>query len=474
MFWEGAEKRKCNRIRSKILLRYHQIIEGQKNSPTFLKSFTKNISAEGLSFETEEVMTLGTEIQIYFFLPGLNNEICARGKIIHLEELNSDPAKYLLGVWFKELKGEDKKKLKKRIEMMDLLSLLQSALEKNASDLHLTYGQPPILRIQGRLHPLIMEKLGQDDLRTMIYNILTEEQIHTFEKWKELDFAFSPNPLVRFRANIHLQRGNVEAVFRTIMPIIRSIPELGLPSVMADLAGKRKGIVIIAGPTGSGKTTTLAAMVDMINHEREAVVICLENPIEYLHTNIKSIVKQREIGTDTLSFSQALRCSLRQDPDVILIGELQDSETVSTAITAAETGHLVLTSMHAPDCVQVLDRLIGMFPSHQRGQISMQLSNCLQGIVAQALLPCKNSPSRVVATETLIVTDAARSIIRENNTIQLRTIIETGGKYKMHTMEDSVGKLFNREIVSRETAKEFCRELDYIPEYAGLEDYIEK
>ncbi|MCL6582359.1 MAG: PilT/PilU family type 4a pilus ATPase [bacterium] len=464
MLWEGPENRRSTRIRSKIFVRYHRLIDSSMPLE-YRKSFIRNINAFGLLLEADEVLPIGSEIKLLFTLPGLGKEIMAIGRVVHLEELDFN-TRYQVGVAFQKLEGVDQEEIKKRIEMMDILHLLHLAHENKASDLHLTYGRPPILRVFGRLQPLDMEELGSEELQTLIYSILTEEQIRRFEKWKELDFAFSPNPHIRFRVNVHLQRGNVEAVFRTIRPDIRSIAELGLPSVVADLAEKRKGIVIIAGPTGSGKTTTLAAMVDKINREREAVIICLENPIECLHTNIKSIVKQREIGTDTISFSTALRYALRQDPDVILIGELQDAESASVAITAAETGHLVLTSMHAPDCVQVLDRLIGMFPSHQRNQISMQLSNCLLGIVAQALLPRKSGEDRVVATEALIVTEAARSIIRENNTVQLRSIIETGGRYKMHTMQDSVRKLYNRGIISLEVAKEFCTDLDMLAEYA--------
>lgn len=464
MFWEGPENRKSTRIRSKVFVRYHRIIDNQM-PPEFRKCFTKDISASGLLLETDELLPVGSEVKLLFTLPGLGKEITAWGRIVHVEELDFN-ARYRIGLSFQKLEGIDEGEIQKRIEMMDILRLLHLAHENNASDLHLTYGRPPILRVFGRLQPLDMEELGSEDLQSLIYSILNEEQIHRFEKWKELDFAFSPNPHVRFRVNVHFQRGNVEAVFRTIRPDIRSIAELGLPSVVADLAEKRKGIVIIAGPTGSGKTTTMAAMVDKINREREAVIICLENPIECLHKNVKSIVKQREIGTDTISFSMALRCALRQDPDVILIGELQDAESASVAITAAETGHLVLTSMHAPDCVQVLDRLVGMFPSHQRTQISMQLSNCLLGIVAQALLPRKQGNEQVVATEALIITEAARSIIRENNTVQLRSIIETGGRYKMHTMQDSVRKLYSRDIIPMEAAREFCSDLDLLPEYA--------
>jgi twitching motility protein PilT len=465
MFWEGPENRKSTRIRSKIFVRYHRITDDQ-TPPEFRKAFTRNISASGLLLETEEMLTLGTEIKLFFTLPGLGREIAAQGRVVHIKEVDFN-ARYHVGLSFQKLEGADQEEIKKRIEMMDIMRLLQLAIDYKASDLHLTYGCPPILRVFGRLQSLDMEALGHEDLQAIIYSILTEEQVRRFEKWKELDFGFSPNPLVRFRVNIHRQRGNVEAVFRTIMPTIRSISELNLPPIVSDLAEKRKGIIIIAGPTGSGKTTTMAAMVDKINREREAVIICLEDPIECVHQNIKSIVKQREIGSDTISFSMALRCSLRQDPDVILIGELQDAETASVAITAAETGHLVLTSMHAPDCVQVLDRLVGMFPSHQRKQVSMQLSNCLQGIIAQALVPCKREEDRVVATEALIITEAARSIIRENNTIQLRSIIETGGKYKMHTMQDSIRKLYSRGIISKSAAREVCHDLEFMPEYTG-------
>ncbi|MEW5801804.1 MAG: PilT/PilU family type 4a pilus ATPase [bacterium] len=465
MFWEGPENRKSTRIRTKIFVRYQQIADDHDQTAfEFRKSFTRNISTSGILLETEEMFPLGTQLRLIFTLPGLGRELTAQGRVIHIEEEDFN-VRYLVGLSFLKLEGADQEEIQKRIEMMDILRLLQAAHEYKASDLHLTYGCPPILRVFGRLQPLDMEALGHDDLQALIYSILTEEQIRRFEKWKELDFAFSPTPLVRFRVNIHRQRGNVEAVFRTIMPTIRSISELNLPGVAADLAERRKGIIIVAGPTGSGKTTTLAAMVDKINREREAVIICLEDPIECIHKNIKSIVKQREIGSDTVSFSMAVRCSLRQDPDVILIGELLDAETASVAITAAETGHLVLTSMHAPDCVQVLDRLVGMFPSHQRKQVSMQLSNCLQGIIAQALLPCVRGEDRVVATEALIITEAARSIIRENNTIQLRSIIETGSRYKMHTMQDSVRKLYKRGIISRSTAREFCQDLDLMPEY---------
>ena len=246
------------------------------------------------------MISLGQRLKIFLNIPGIDNEIVILGKVARIEEIHFG-RNYYIGIKFEQIDGADRQRIKRIIEMMDIIRLLNLAHSENASDLHLTYGRPPILRISGRLVPLDMEPLFKDDLKAMIYSILTEEQIRRFEKHKELDFAFSPDPEKRFRVNIHVQRGNVEAAFRTIMPGIRSIEELGLPKVISDLALNRKGIVIIAGPTGSGKTTTLAAMIDLINSERESVIICLEDPIEYVHQNKKSIIKQR-FGKSLLRF----------------------------------------------------------------------------------------------------------------------------------------------------------------------------
>ncbi|MGA1792277.1 MAG: PilT/PilU family type 4a pilus ATPase [bacterium] len=450
--------REAIRVKSRIPLRYHKVHEG-KIDEAFKESVTKDISINGILFEAPEMIPLGQRLKVFLNMPGIEHIVGILGKVARLEEIHFGHT-YDIGLKFEQIDGADRQRIKRLIEMVDIIHLLNLAHSERASDLHLTYGRPPILRVCGHLIPLDMEALFKDDLKAMIYSILNEEQIKRFEKHKELDFAFSPDPEKRFRVNVHMQRGNVEATFRTIMPRIRTIEELGLPNVVADLALKRKGIVIISGPTGAGKTTTLAAMVDLINSERESVVICLEDPIEYVHQNKKSIIKQREIGTDTASFSTALKEALRQDPDVILIGELQDAESVQTAITAAETGHLVLTSMHAPNSIQVIDRITSMFTAQHRKQVSIELSNCLQGIISQALLPRNDGSDRVVATEALIISEAVKSIIREGNTMQLISSIQTGGRYKMHTMRDSVLKLYRDGIINQEVAAEYCNDLD--------------
>ncbi|MGA1839914.1 MAG: PilT/PilU family type 4a pilus ATPase [bacterium] len=455
---ELVDVREAIRVKSRIPLRYQRVTE-DKIEKEFKESITKDISTNGVLFEASELLPLGHRLKIFLDIPGVDDEIVVLGKVARIEEIHFGKS-YNIGVKFEQISRADLQRIKRLIEMVDIIRLLNLAHNEKASDLHLTYGRPPILRVFGNLVPLDMEALFKEDLKAMIYSILTESQIKKFEKYKELDFAFSPDPEKRFRVNVHMQRGNVEATFRTIMPQIRSIKELGLPNVVADLALKRKGIVIIAGPTGAGKTTTLAAMVDLINSERESVIICLEDPIEYVHKNKRSIIKQREIGSDTISFSTALKEALRQDPDVILIGELQDSESIQTAITAAETGHLVLTSMHAPNCIQVIDRITNMFTSQQRRPISISLSNCLQGIISQVLLPRKDGNDRVVATEALLISEAVKSIIREGSIMQLTSSIQTGGKYKMHSMQDSVLRLYKNGLIDKEIAAEYCTEMD--------------
>ncbi|NQT94939.1 MAG: type IV pilus twitching motility protein PilT [Candidatus Omnitrophica bacterium] len=335
----------------------------------------------------------------------------------------------------------------------DIKDLLQYAVDKNASDLHLTEGLPPIIRIDGLLERTTYPVLSRDDTKKIIYSILNDEQKVKFETNLELDLSLYIPGVSRFRVNVHMQRGSVEAAFRVIPAKIKSIEDLGLPPAIAELARRPNGLVLVTGPTGMGKSTTLAAMVNLINNERRALIISIEDPIEYVHANQKSVIKQREVGSDTKSFANALKHALRQDPDVILVGEMRDLETISTAITAAETGHLVLSTLHTPDAPQTIDRLVDIFPPYQQKQIMVQLAGSLQGIVCQQLLPTKKGKGRVVACEIMTGTSAVRSLIREHKTEQLLTVIQTSAQHGMITMDKSMKQLLKEGLIDDETAR---------------------
>ncbi len=335
---------------------------------------------------------------------------------------------------------------------MELKDLLMLTIEKKASDLHLTENTPPILRIDGRLILTDMPKLLREDTKRMIYTILTNEQKEIFERNWELDLSVAMLGMDRFRVNVHIQRGSVEAAFRRIPLEIPKLSDLGLPSVVVDLAKKPNGLVLVTGPTGVGKTTTMAAMIDLINTERQDMIISIEDPIEFLHKNKKSIIKQREVYSDTKSFAEALRHALRQDPDVIFVGEMRDLETISTALTAAETGHLVLATLHTPDAPQTIERIIDVFPPFQQQQVKLQLADCLQGVISQLLLPRASGVGRVVATEVMIGTPAIRNLIREQEIEQMPTLIQTGHQYGMRTMDKSLKEHYKAGVITYETA----------------------
>lgn len=335
---------------------------------------------------------------------------------------------------------------------MELRDLLMLTIERKASDLHLTDSTPPVLRIDGKLVLTKFPPLTKETLKKLIYGMLTDQHKEIFERTKELDFSLSLPGLDRFRVNVHLQKGCVEAAFRRIPLFIPTIEELGLPKLLIDFARKPNGLILITGPTGVGKTTTLAVMIDLINREREDLIICIEDPIEFMYFNKKSIIKQREVFSDTNSFSEALKHCLRQDPDVIVVGEMRDLETISTTLTAAETGHLVLATLHTPDAPQTIERIIDVFPSHQQPQVRLQLADCLQGICSQLLLPRASGSGRVLTTELLVATPGIRNLIREQEIEQIPTLMQTGGQAGMKTMDKSLKELYQTGIISYETA----------------------
>ncbi len=336
--------------------------------------------------------------------------------------------------------------------MRDLNELLLEVLERGGSDLHITVGVPPMMRLNGRLTPLEPGSLTAKETRESVYTMMTEDQRAALERDWEFDFAYSIPGRARFRVNAYFQRNSVGAAFRLIPMEIRSVRELGLPPILEELALKPRGLVLVTGPTGSGKSTTLAAMIDFVNENREDHIMTVEDPIEYLHNHRKAMINQREVGADTKSFANALKFVLRQDPDVILIGEMRDLETVAAALTAAETGHLVFATLHTQDATQTVDRVIDVFPPYQQQQIRVQLSGTLQGIVSQQLLPTADGCGRVVVSEVLIPTSGIRNLIREGKTHQLATAMQTGSQHGMVTMDSSLADRYRQGMITLETA----------------------
>lgn len=343
---------------------------------------------------------------------------------------------------------------------MELKELLLLTVKEKASDLHLTENSPPVLRIDGALVFIDKLPLTRDDLKRMIYAVLTENQIKKFEEEKELDFSLALTGMDRFRVNVHIQRGSIEAALRRISIYIPTMEELCLPPVIAEMARKPNGLVLLTGPTGTGKTTTLASMINLINSERAVVITCIEDPIEYLHTNKRSIIKQREVYRDTNSFAEALKRCLRQDPDVIVVGEMRDLETISTALTAAETGHLVLATLHTPDAPQTIERIIDVFPPYQQQQVRLQLAAALQGVISQQLIPRATGKGRILCAEVMIATPGVRNMVRERQTEQIRTAIQTGAAFGMKTMDKSLKELCEKGLITYETALNHVRNLE--------------
>jgi twitching motility protein PilT len=335
---------------------------------------------------------------------------------------------------------------------MDLVDILVEVLEREASDLHITVGSPPIIRVSGQLVALDYPSLTHNDTRDLIYSILSQDQRQRLENEWEIDFSYSVPGRARFRVNAYFQRNSMGAAFRLIPAVIKSVDELMLPQSLHNMASKPRGFVLVTGPTGCGKSTTLAALIQEINHTREEHIMTIEDPIEFLYRHEKSIVNQREVGTDTKSFNRALKSVLRQDPDVILVGEMRDNETMQTALTAAETGHLVFATLHTQDAPQTIDRIIDVFPPHQQGQIRVQLAATLMGICTQQLLPVIQGNNRVPACEVLIPTPAVRNLIREAKTHQIYSVIQTGSQFGMQTMDASLADLVRRGVVRKDVA----------------------
>jgi len=337
--------------------------------------------------------------------------------------------------------------------MANLHQLLQTMIDKGASDLHITTGSPPQLRIDGKLVPLNLPPLTAAETKQVCYSVLTDVQKHKFEENDELDLSFGLKGLSRFRANIFMQRGAVAAAIRTIPFKILSFEELNLPPIATELVKKPRGLILVTGPTGSGKSTTLASMIDKINSERHEHIITVEDPIEFLHQHKKCVVNQREVGADTKSFKQALKYVLRQDPDVVLIGEMRDLETIEAALTVSETGHLAFATLHTNSAVQTINRIVDVFSPHQQPQVRAQLSFVLEGIMAQQLIPKMSGQGRCLALEVMVPNPAIRNLIREDKVHQIYSTMQTGqSKFGMQTMNQALADLYQKRLISYEDA----------------------
>ncbi|TYP70108.1 type IV pilus twitching motility protein PilT [Paenibacillus methanolicus] len=339
-----------------------------------------------------------------------------------------------------------------------IISLLRRTHESRASDLHISVGSPPVMRVHGTLQRIGDQAVTSDDAGAMALSLLNDELKQRFSQAGEVDFSYELEGCSRYRINVYRQRGRVSIAIRTIPTVIPSLDQLGLPSTIGTLANKHQGLVLVTGPTGSGKSSTLAAMIDYINRTQRKHIVTLEDPIEFLHTHSQSVVDQREVGNDTKSFANGLRAALRQDPDVILVGEMRDLETISAAVTAAETGHLVFATLHTSDAPQTIDRIIDAFPSHQQAQVRAQLAAVLIAVISQRLLPRAGGQGRLCATEIMVNTPAVANLIRTEKVHQIKSVMQTSRALGMHTMEASLKEMLQQGLVDPLTARAYLNE----------------
>lgn len=445
-----VEQRKVPRFLSQVRILFS--IKGEKDI-RWKSVHTKDISINGLSFIYREFLPLSSKLNIRISIVQFKEEVSLDGKIVRTEDLGIRG--YLYGVEYENITPKIQEIIRKKIELMDINTLLKIVAEKGASDLHLCVNTPPLLRIGGSLRRFDMKPLKREVLEDLLYNILSEEQTEELVNNFELNSSYELNAKERFRFNIHFQRGQMEATFRRIYTEHRTIKELGLPDVVSRFALSNSGLVIITGRTNNGKTTTATSMIDLINETKNSVIVTVEDPIEHIHMNKKSVIKQREVGLDTKSFAAAAREALRQDIDVLFIGEILDPETLLVVLRAAEVGHLVIVTLPAQDSAQAIERMIFSVQPHLQHQVRIQLSNTLLGIISQKLYPSlKDSEKRVVATEILVNTSAVANATREANIAAIRTAIQTGAAAGMHTMRSSVELLYARQLISMDCIKE--------------------
>jgi twitching motility protein PilT len=447
--YTGPSQRSAKRQIARFKINYK--FDNQSHTAT-----TADISRNGLAFEDTCLIPIGTRIGLELIVPQCLKALKIDAVIKRVEKLDADGL-YRYGVSYLGVSPDDVQILEQYVQNVSINNILRTAVKNGASDIHLVASQPPIMRVNGELARMGQISISPEELTEMIFSVLSRKQKEDFEKTMELDFAYVISEGMRFRGNLHSEKGNVEATFRSISTEIKSLQELGVPAVVGELAKKKSGLILFTGPAGSGKTTTLAALIDIINKEKNCMVISIEDPIEYVYKSNKSIIKQREVGVDTLSFAAGLRHVLRQDPNVVLVGEMRDLDSISMAITAAETGHLILSTLHTLDTTEAISRIIDVYPEGAQVQVRTQLSSCLEAIIAQRLLPSQKG-GMVLATEILITTPAIRNLIRQGMLPQIYGYIQSGANNHMHTMDDSLSNLVKTGHISVETAMGYMKD----------------
>ncbi len=453
---ESDKDRREKRVRFRSNIQYEKILkDGSLSIP--ISTTAVDITLRGIGFYSAETLELNSKVRIKLSRLG-KNEVSYIGWVRRMEISNTPGMKYIIGVEVEEISDECRMQLADFLKGTDLVRILDTIRLEKVVDIHFVAGYPPIIKKIGSLEILDTEPLNKEVLQTALLEPLDEKQYKKFIDEKEYNFVFNHRGKNRFRVNIHIQRGKVEGTFRLIPSESRVPSQLGLPPIVEKFLENKKGLILIAGRTGAGKTTTLASMVEFINKRKQSIIITIEDPVEYLHKDIKSIIKQREVGKDTLSFSSAAKNALRQNPDVLVIGEILDMKTMEVAISAAEAGILVLSSIHGATSIQALDRVASFFPADMQKHILSRLSLMLKGVITQELLPSQDGEELLIATEVLVMNNPMKHLVRGGEWSQIPSVIETGKSAGMQSMEDSVMKYYRDGLISGEYIKEYVKE----------------
>lgn len=431
--------------------------ENEERSGEGRDAGTRDISASGISFSLKKAYEIGTRLFIDIYLPGVNHPIKADIKIVRIEKLSHKDG-FLYGCQFLDLPTQHKLLIDTSVNKNNLQVLLQSIIDGGGTDLHLTVGRPPMVRRKRKIMPMAADIIKDGQIEAMLYPLLSQERIDYFEDHKDLDFSFSPDLQTRFRVNMHWQKGKMEATLRVVPSEIGSFKELGLPEkFMKSLCDQTSGLVLFSGSVGAGKTTSMASMVDYINATQQKVILTLEDPIEYVFNSKRSIIKQREIGADTMSYSDALEHSLRQDPDVVCVGEIKDLTCLTAAMRAAETGYFVIATVHGVSAAGTVERLIGMVSDDKKDFFSQSLANCLRSVIYQKLLPC-NTGGMVLATEVLVNEGPIYNLIKTNKINLIPDRILSGRATGMYTLDLSIRHLYEKGLIDENVFRKHVKE----------------